>query len=277
MIWIDTDVALGGERGDVDDGYALAALFAASRRGDAAVAGISTVFGNTSARLSEGFARRIAELSGISLPVVRGAERPGETGAAAERIASLEADTELLALGPLTNVAAACRLDASLPGRTLLRAVGSNLSSRGLLPPLWPFEFNFARDRESARFALSREWREIRLYPLDVVRRLRIGRRDLARLAAASPLGAHLAAGSSRWLARAAWRHRDRRFPLWDLPAALDCAGLASAVHERRSLAAGARRWLATKRDFSCLVSFDPDGAWGRFLDLIGDATMASL
>jgi inosine-uridine nucleoside N-ribohydrolase len=116
MIWIDTDVALGGECGDVDDGYALAALFAASRRGDPALAGVSTVFGNTSARLSEGFARQIAELSGISLPVVRGAERPGETEVAAERIASLETNTELLALGPLTNVAAACRLDASLPG-----------------------------------------------------------------------------------------------------------------------------------------------------------------
>ncbi len=88
-VWIDTDVALGGERGDVDDGLALAALFGAARRGTTTLAGISTVFGNTSSRLSEGFARRLADVAGIDPVIVCGAERPGETTEAARRISSL--------------------------------------------------------------------------------------------------------------------------------------------------------------------------------------------
>ncbi len=270
-IWVDTDVALGAPRGDVDDGFALAALLAAHRRGIVELLGISTVFGNTTAARSLECARELVLRAGASATVVPGAEGPGEDTAAAAAITSLPPGAQLLCLGPLSNVAAACRRDPRLPSRLEARAVGGNLSSHGLLAPLWPFEFNFALDRGSARFALSREWRSLTLYPLDIVRRLDAGRRELARLRDLSPVGAWLSAGSARWLARARWRHFPRgRFPLWDLPAALDAAGLLDGRHAMRRLARGAARLLGSPREYRCLESFDPAEAWRTFLDLLG-------
>ena len=121
-LWVDTDVALGAESGDVDDGFALAALLRAARRGRLDLLGISTVFGNATAAESEECARRIAELAGVAVAVVRGSEVGSRQSAASERIAALPEGAELLCLGPLTNVAAACRQDASLPSRVRLRA-----------------------------------------------------------------------------------------------------------------------------------------------------------
>lgn len=269
-LWIDTDVALGGSRGDVDDGFALVAVFCAARQRRARLAGVSTVFGNTSAELAEGHARRLADLASLSVPVVRGAERAGERTAAAEHMAALPEGTELLALGPLTNVAAACRIDPSLPSRVSLRIVGGNLSSRGLLPPLWPFEFNLARDVEAARHVLSAGWRELTLYPLDVVGRLRVNGSALEQIRRLSPLGEWIECGSRRWLARARWRRFSSSFPAWDLGAALDGLGLLSGSRkEPRALARGLCTQLLTRKRFQCLVAFDPTGAWRNFLALL--------
>ena len=135
-VWIDTDVALGEARGDVDDGFALAALLAARRLSGLEVLGISTVFGNTTAARSRECAREIVRRAGEPVAVLCGAEEPGQSSAAADAIAALEPDVELLCLGPLTNVAAACRRDPELPARLRFRAVGGSLSSPGFLPPL---------------------------------------------------------------------------------------------------------------------------------------------
>jgi inosine-uridine nucleoside N-ribohydrolase len=272
-IWVDTDVALGGSSGDVDDGFALAALAAAHRRGSVELVGVSTVFGNSTAVISEACARELLRLAGAEVPVVRGAERGGDPTPAAERIVEAsENNIEVVALGPLTNLAAACRRDAGLPGRTTLRAVGGNLSSRGFLPPLWPFEFNLARDRKSARFALSLPWRRLTLFPLDVVRRLAVGAEELNELEQISDLGKYLAGHSRRWLRRARWRHIGWRFPVWDLPAALDAARLLDSAIEVRRLASGTRRLLAQPLPLACLVRFDPLAAWEEFLGLVGNA-----
>ena len=268
-VWIDTDVALGGPRGDVDDGFALAALLAARRLAGLQVLGISTVFGNTTAARSEECAREILRQAGESVPVLGGAEEPGQSSSAADAIAALEPDVELLCLGPLTNVSAACRRDAKLPARLRLRAVGGNLSSPGFLPPLWPFEFNFARDRGSARHVFSQDWKSLTLYPLDVVRRLTVGRAKLRDLAGASPLGSYLAQKSRRWLARRRRRRLRRTFPLWDLPAALDVADGLGGERQTRRLARGARWWLDPPRELPCLVSFDPQAAWNRFREML--------
>jgi inosine-uridine nucleoside N-ribohydrolase len=56
------------------------------------------------------------------------------------------------------------------------------------------------------------------LVPLDVARRLQVGSAELAELA--GPVGAHLRAGSGRWLRRARWLHGRASFPLFDLLAA---------------------------------------------------------
>jgi inosine-uridine nucleoside N-ribohydrolase len=270
-IWVDTDIALGGPHGDVDDGFALAALAAAHRHGSVELVGVSTVFGNATAAISEMCARELLRRAGADVPVVRGAERAGDATLAAERIVEASRNNiEIVALGPLANLAAACRLDPGLAGRASLRAVGGNLSSRGFLPPLWPFEFNFARDRKSPRFVLSLPWQRMTLFPLDVVRRLAVGAEELNELEQTSALGKYLAGQSRRWLRRAHWRYLGRRFPLWDLPAALDAARLLDSAIEPRRLAPGARWLLAQSRPLACLARFDPSAAWREFLELVG-------
>lgn len=261
-VWVDTDVALGARRGDVDDGFALAALLGAARGGLCEIAGLSTVFGNTTAVEAQMCARRICDKAGVPLPIALGAEEPGRGSAASDAIAELEAGAELLCLGPLTNVAEACRKDRSLPPRLSLRVVGGNLSSRGFLRPVWPFEFNFARDRAAARAVLGESWRSLTVYPLDVARELRCDAARLERVGLVSPLGTHIVEGSRRWLQRARWRYLGRSFPVWDLVPALDAVGiLAGRRHERRRLPEG---------ELSCLVEFDAEAAWRSFEDLLG-------
>jgi inosine-uridine nucleoside N-ribohydrolase len=87
---VDTDVALGARRGDVDDGFALAALFRAVQRGRVELLGVSTVFGNATARESERCALAIAERGGLSVAVVRGGESAGDATEAAGTIAKAE-------------------------------------------------------------------------------------------------------------------------------------------------------------------------------------------
>ena len=269
-VWVDTDVALGARRGDVDDGFALAAILAAARGGGAELAGLSTVFGNTTAAGSQRCARALCEAASVACAIAPGAEEPGRGSAASEAIAGLAAGTELLCLGPLTNVAAAVAGDPSLPARLSLRVVGGYLSSRGPLPPLWPFEFNFARDRGAARAVLRLPWKTLTLYPLDVVRRLRADSTRLHQLAASGALGDALARGSRRWLAHSRRVHLSSSFPVWDLPAALDVLqALPGARHEESRLATGILRFLRLSRPAPCLVAFDPDRAWESFLAIL--------
>ncbi len=262
-VWVDTDIALGADRGDVDDGFALAALAAAHRKGTVELLGISTVFGNTTAACSEDCARELLRRAGVDVPVVRGAERAGDGSSASEAITAFGGNNMyIVALGPLTNLAAACRRDGELPARATLRVVGGNLSSRGFLPPLWPFEFNLARDREGARRVLSLSWKQLTLFPLDVVRRLTIGATKLQELERVSALSGYLAQQSGRWLERARWRHLARSFPLWDVPAALDAAGLLDCEIQVRRLAPASRRLTAVSYPLPCLADFDPEQAW---------------
>ncbi len=150
-----------------------------------------------------------------------------------------------------------------------LRVVGGNLSSRGFLPPLWPFEFNLTRDVAAAREVLAAPWRQLTLYPLDVVRRLRADRRMLARIGRLSPLGDALERGSRRWLRRSRWRHLSASFPVWDLCPALDVLGLLPAQFETRPLAPGLGAHLRTEASFRCLVDFDAAEAWRNFTALL--------
>jgi inosine-uridine nucleoside N-ribohydrolase len=249
--------------------FALAALFRAAQRGRVEMLGLSTVFGNATAKESERCALAIADRAGLSVAIVRGGESAGDATEAARAIAGLPDAAQLLCLGPLTNIAAACRMDPTLPERVSARVVGGNLSSKGSLAPIWPFEFNLVLDRPAARLVLSSKWRELFLYPLDIVRQLRIGRRELGDIARISPLGAFLAEHSVRWLRRSRWLRGSRGFSLWDLPPMLDVAGLLSAEHQTRPLARGLHRFLGGAGAHRCLVSMDADGAWRAFRRLI--------
>jgi inosine-uridine nucleoside N-ribohydrolase len=264
-VWIDTDVALGARRGDVDDGFALAAIL----RAPVELLGISTVFGNTRAATSESCARALCEAAGVRAQIIRGAERKGEVTAAAEAIAALPDGTELLALGPLTNVAAALARNPSLRAR--VRLVGGNLTSWGRWPPLWPFEFNLAKDPEAAR-ALFLSPLPRSVYPLDVCAHLTIGAQTLRALSRGDALARALARDAWRWLARAPLRYGALAFPLWDLVPALHLIGrLPSSTDLRRLRCEGRGRLVddAWAPEAECLVELDPRAALDAFLQLV--------
>jgi len=103
---LDTDNALGSPHGDVDDAFALAALL----RSGLPVAGLASVGGNTSEARADRNNRRLAALCGFSGPFFRGVEA-GEVPDRIDRAPELwsGAPVRVVALGPLTNLAAVLR------------------------------------------------------------------------------------------------------------------------------------------------------------------------
>jgi purine nucleosidase len=255
-VWVDTDVALGARWGDVDDGFALAALL---RSPGVEILGISTVFGNSSPEVAARCARELTARAGVRVDVIAGAARAGQSTAAAEAIAALPPGTVILALGPLTNLRRA-------PPHVEVRLVGGNLASWGRWPPLWPFEFNLARDAAAARAFFATHIRR-RIYPLDACRHLVADLAALRRLArSADPLAQKLARGSWRWLAYALVRYRAPSFPVWDLVPALDVCGLLDARFDLRRLRLEGHGLLvadAAAPEALCLREFAP--AWDAF------------
>ena len=222
-LWIDTDNALGSARGDVDDGLALAAVLCMARCARVSIAGISVVDGNTDARTAAHCTRALVEAAGMAVPVL-------EMDAAAAAIARLPSGTSLLSLGPLTNIAAALRLNPECGIGIELRMVAA-VRHPWRHPILVLSDLNQRTDPPAAAIARGARWRELRILPLDVIRRLRIDRAALDALREAGRLGAYLSRHCERWLARAAWRYPWRRsFPAWDLVAALDALALLRDV-----------------------------------------------
>jgi len=261
-VWVDTDVALGSARGDVDDGFAIAALLAAARQGRIDLLGISTVSGNASAKEAARCAVALAAAAGSDVPIVQGA-----TAAAA--LAAVPEDCRVVAIGPLSNVAAAVALSPQLPWRVSLSIVGGNLTSRGPLPPLWPHEFNLAKDRSAARAVLGAGWRRLVLYPLDAMRSLRCDADRLRRVSELGLLGALLAQGGKRWLSRSRWRWGSAGFPVWDLPSALQAAGVLEVEIASAEFPPAQRRYSGIPENVSAAVAFDPRAAWRGFDDLL--------
>lgn len=256
-LWIDTDIALGSDAGDVDDGFALAAAAAAHRlyflgdtrsgpRMPTQLLGVSAVSGNTDAKTAQRCAEDLLLVAGLEdIPVV-------EAGRAASSIASVPDDTLVLAIGPLTNVAEALRIDPTLLRRIDLRIVAT-VRSRWRFPLLRWFCLNTAADRPAAETVLGAGFQRLRVVPLDVARSLHVGRRELNDVGALGTLGAYLMDHSERWLGEAPWRYRSRRFPLWDLVAVLDALELLTEP----------------RYDERQLVRFDPGTTWERFVELL--------
>jgi purine nucleosidase len=192
---IDTDPG-------IDD--AVAILFAL-KSGLFDIAGITTVAGNIGIEITTRNAGRLLALTGRSgIPVVPGAERPlswkglssldvhGDDGLggvpfpepeapplardAAEWLAELLAaepagTIDILALGPLTNIARLIRQapDAAQRMRRLI-AMGGAVDEPGNVGPR--AEFNLAADPEAAEIVLSAGL-PLTLIPLDVTRKVR--------------------------------------------------------------------------------------------------------
>lgn len=249
-LWIDTDIALGSATGDVDDGYALAAVLRAVQHQPARfhLLGVSAVVGNTDAVTAHRCARNLLVAADMTdVPVVTATD-------AASAISALPAGTAIVALGPLSNVAHALVCDPTLADRTQLRTVGG-LMVPWRHPVLRFFCLNFRTDPAAARQVLGTPFALRRNFPLDVVNQLRVGAAEVAQVHQTGALGAYLAAHTGRWLKQAPWRYAGLRFPVWDLVAALDAVDQLAAP----------RYDLSGQR----LAAFDAAASFENFLALL--------
>ena len=239
-IWIDTDAGCGAsERTDPDDCFAI--LMLASGRG-VHVAGISTVFGNVAREVSDATVRellsRIAEArnapavhAGAPGPLAGGATAP-QPAHAALREALAREPLAIVALGPLTNVAAALRDRPDLqrrvarviavmgrrPGHVFHPAEGAGGAMLFGHGPVFR-DLNFVSDPAAAA-AVVRMQIPLVLVPYDAARGIEITGADLDRMQARGGAAAWIAERSRGWLEF--WRAdigRDGFYP-FDLVAA---------------------------------------------------------
>lgn len=214
-IWIDTDAACGATpRTDPDD--CLAILWLASRKAD--IVGISTSFGNASGEVVQARLAALAtqmKRSGLPVPPIHhGHARPPSREAAqppglhALRTALESGPLTILALGPLTNIAAALegrpdrhrnvtRIVAVMghqPGHLFHPTEGKGRNALFGHGPIFP-DLNLTADPASVPPILAMRL-PITLIPYDAARTTLITAADLDTLALYSP--AH------RWVARSA-------------------------------------------------------------------------
>jgi len=167
-LWIDTDVG-----DDPDDAIAL---LCARAHPDVEIVGVSTVDGDLDRRVQ--LARAL-----IDAPVYRG-DDPHLAGA----LTAAQPDA-VLAIGPLTNVAALLNADIGLPPVTLMGGVLGTVRHWGVVLDI---EHNFSRDPAAAARVVDCHPVVV---PLNVTLRLRLQPEQLDRLLVAAPdLGPSVAA-----------------------------------------------------------------------------------
>ena len=266
-LFVDSDNALGSPSGDVDDGIALATLL----QSGIAIEALSSVFGNTSAALAQRNVDALAQRCGYTGKCLAGAASPATPlSEAAHRLADGADGCTILALGPLTNVAQALRLDPCLGENVQeLICLGSNAASRGRWPPLWPFEFNFTKDRAATRRVFESVAR-ITVVPLDQAGRLRLRFAELERIE--GELGRYLRLHARRWFRRARWLKLQSTVPVWDLVACMYVLRPERFRVEPRRTRAHASGWIeygAGERSVSVVVDFDAARVWADALALL--------
>jgi purine nucleosidase len=204
-IWIDTDVACGsGERVDPDDCLALLLLARGARE---QIAGVSVVAGNGSSEVVDDVARQFRAVLGETPNFFDTRSARGALQAALE-----QGPLTIVALGPLTNVAAALEARPELSARVtgIVAVMGrrkghlfhpSEGKGGGMLLGHGPVftDFNYEQDREAAA-RVVRMGLPLVLVPYEAARSVRIGAADLDRIAASGPAGAWVAARSRGWL-----------------------------------------------------------------------------
>lgn len=258
-LWIDTDAACGhGPRIDPDDCLAITLL---AREAGGRIAGISTVAGNAPLAVVERTTRDlVTQLSGASGPALR-----VDAGNAALTAALEEGPLTVVALGPLTNLAATLNARPELkhkvtrvvavmgrrPGHIFHPAEGGNGGSFLGHGPIFR-DFNFAMDAAAATRIVELRV-PLTLVPYDAARRIEISAADLERLDAAGGAASWVAGRSRDWLAY--WQKDIGRqgFSPFDLLAAayvivprqFGCAEAQAWIGEDRVLFAPFRRTAA--------------------------------
>ncbi|WP_020579752.1 nucleoside hydrolase [Actinopolymorpha alba] len=176
QIILDVDLAMGAPGSDIDDGFALALALA-----DPAidVKLVTTVNGNTDVATATTLTLELLHRLGRSdVPVHRGAQRPlirpqarqgsvpddipsrePQPAAAAQAMVDLvranPGDITLVAVGPLTNVALAMRLDPSFAANLKQLVVMGGVFDGHTHRASMPGEFNIWNDPEAAHIVLT--------------------------------------------------------------------------------------------------------------------------
>lgn len=254
-VFVDTDNAMGSAAGDVDDAYAIAALVLSGAR----IAAIAAVEGNTVEPLAHENNLRLAELLGYRGALLRAGDA---------RAALPEFPGRVVALGPLTSVAAARRAAEII-------VVGGNSSSSGRWPPLWPHEFNLTFDRD-ATLAVFHSDVPLTIFPLDVARELWVTWQDLDAIG--GTIGDYLRRGSERWFSYLRWRRLTTRFAIYDLAAALYAVDESGFVLEETMALMWPNTFLEFgrgRRKVKVCRSLERERVWRRFLELLNQAPAA--
>jgi len=224
-IWIDTDLG-----SDVDDALALAF---ALRHPELELVGVSTVFGDVELRariagelLRLGGAEGLPVLAGLGKPLTEGRigimfgnegrglledasprartesdpDPPQRVDALARAMEAARADA-LVAIGPLTNVAALLRAGVRLPRLSIMGSKTAPVEVEGVTPTI--DEWNWHCDPDAAATLLEQEPPSVglpRIFPAEITFRTPISPADHAALAAGDALCRALASMGDVWL-----------------------------------------------------------------------------
>lgn len=223
LVYVDTDVSLGTPGAEIDDGAALIFLL---RNRLIDIAGTGSVFGNVPAQdAALNLDRILTWLVGKNIPLGIGAEKPlvadnawfeswqsvyGETLSwnirpATYTAANLMIDAirnnpgqvSILALGPMTNLALAARLEpAIIPLTRAVIVMGGSVNIQKPMP-----EFNVRCDPEAAQIVFNSGW-NVHILGLDITRRVHFSRRDFLSLSDGNPAVELLRKQAPGWIDR---------------------------------------------------------------------------
>ena len=208
-VWIDTDAACGaGLLADVDD---CIALLMAARSPRLALRGVGAVFGNAPQARTHEIARGVLG-DRADIPVHPGAARAGDGDTPASRalIAALRRERlTVLALGPLTNVAAALRRHPELAARidALIVVAGRDRAGwmRAGANPLAHFHDVNVRHDPAAMAAVLESGVRLVFVPFDRQGAAALGEADLARWRQDGAMPVALLDQAGVWLS--VWRY----------------------------------------------------------------------
>lgn len=271
-LYIDSDNALGSPFGDIDDGFALAALIKSGK----SIAALSTVFGNTFEPLIYRNTKVLARICGYSGPVLRGASTWWSRETESSRyLSELKRPVRALALGPMTNFAAALKNGRKLDEQiTELIFIGTNYSMP--LPALRFIDFNQWKDPK-ATMAVFDSKIPLTCIPCDIARKLRVSKTALDNIP--GQLGDHLKRNSARWFRRARLMKGLSSVPIWDLVPAI--YALAPELFEVRETTAELGRmgqaFFGSQggRPLKVVIDFDPSKVWNQFIRLVTQVTLS--
>ncbi|GAA1845578.1 nucleoside hydrolase [Microlunatus capsulatus] len=261
-IILDTDLAMGAPGSDIDDGFALALAHADP---DLQLDLVTTVSGNTDVESATLLTLELAERLGRpDLPVHRGASapltrpdrhrdapeatrsayghrapRPGPAAVALlEHVLAHPGEITLVAVGPLTNVAAALSLDRRLASSVREVVVMGGVFLGQTHATGMPGEFNIWSDPEAAE-AVLRCGAPLRFVGLDVTLQVRLTREHArAMVEDGGGFGAFAGESTAAWIDHQAARHPGD-------PAQAD----SCALHDPLAVAVVTRPELVTWRD----------------------------